>query len=214
MNDHWKSGDPIILRAVPRAGRVGAVIPVTVVQDGSDLSVLYVAPGTVCKRRTGRRGGPRGRLLVEDAGGHEDWEWKDNRRLILYRPPAMHSVSLFWRDADDAFLGWYIDVLVPFRRMSLGFDTRDLELDVVIDPDRTWHWKDEDELAWSQEHGRLAPYDALSIRREAERAIALLEAGDPLFDASWIAWRPDPAWSIPGFPDGWQHVGMPRAVGS
>jgi hypothetical protein len=32
------------------------------------------------------------------------------------------------------------------RRTRLGFDTRDQALDVVVEPDGTWQWKDEDQL--------------------------------------------------------------------
>jgi Protein of unknown function (DUF402) len=162
MTERWRAGDTVIVRTVHENGRVGMVLPTTVVQDRDDLVALYLAPETVCKRRVGKRGGPRGRLLIEDTGRHEDWTWDGNRRLILWRPHAMHAVSLFWRGADDTFLGWYVDILLPFRRSSLGFDTRDLDLDVVIDPDRAWRLKDEDELtlgSWITD-GRSPPRGA------------------------------------------------------
>lgn len=204
MTNHWPPGDSIILRTVRENGRVGSVLPKTVVQDGDDLVALYLAPGTLCKRRAGKRGGPRGRQLIEDNGTHEDWTWTENRRLLLWRPNAAHTVSLFWRDEDDVFLGWYVDVLVPLRRSPTGFDTRDLVLDVDIDPDRTWQRKDEDELQWLEAQGLIAPHDVTAIRAEAERAVALLQADDPLFDAHWILWRPEPAWPIPSIPVGWE----------
>ncbi len=204
---HWSSGDTALLRTVVENGRVGSVLPTTVVQDSDDLVALYLAPGTTCKRRAGKRGGPHGRVLVEDSGGHEDWTWSENRRLILWHPPELqHAVSLFWRDADNMFLGWYVDVLKPLRRTPLGFDTRDLILDVVIDPDRTWNWKDEDELAWHQEQGYIAPHEAEAIRNEGKRSVSLLEAHDPLFDDIWTLWRPDPGWGIPDVTEGWSVV--------
>ncbi len=199
----WTPGSAIIVRTVPVNGRVGTVLPTTVVRDDDDLVVLYLAPGTPCKRRAGRRGGPRGRLLIEDSGTHEDWTWSENRRLLLWRPHEMHAVSLFWRDADDAFLGWYVDILLPLRRTDVGFDTRDLDLDIVINPDRTWRWKDEDELAWSQEQGLRTKQEVQSIRREAEQVVRLLAAGDSIFTESWTTWRPDPRWTIPSSPIGW-----------
>jgi len=204
MTDHWQPGDNIILRTVHKNGRVGSVLPVLVVQDSNDLVALYLAPDTVCKRRAGARGGPRGRQMIGDTGMHEDWTWTGNRRLLLWRPHVGHAVSLFWRDTDDLFEGWYVDVLVPLRRSNVGFDTRDLTLDVVIDLDRTWHLKDEDELAWAVEHGSLTSHDVIAIRAEAARAVALLEANDPLFAESWVAWRPDPSWPIPSISMGWE----------
>jgi len=205
--ERWSSGDAILLRTVLENGRAGSVLPTTVVQDSDDLLALYLAPGTTCKRRAGKRGGPQGRVLVEDSGGHEDWTWSENRRLFLWCPlQGHHAASLFWRDADDRFLGWYVDILEPLRRTSLGFDTRDLILDVVIYPDRTWHWKDEDELTWHQEQGYIAPQEAEAIRNEGKRAVALLEAHDPLFEEGWTLWRPDPAWSIPHVTAGWSAL--------
>jgi len=66
MTDHWQPGDNIILRTVHKNGRVGSALPVMVVQDSNDLVALYLAPDTVCKRRAGTRGGPRGRQLTGD----------------------------------------------------------------------------------------------------------------------------------------------------
>jgi uncharacterized protein DUF402 len=179
------------------------VSPVTVVEDTTDLVALYLAPGTVCKRRAGKRGGPRGRQLVEDSGLHEDMIWRENRRLFLWRPHRFHAVSLFWRHADDTFLCWYVDILLPFQRTPLGFDTRDLTLDVVIDPDGTWRLKDEDELDWAVDQGTIARDEAERIREEAGCAIALFEDGDSLYSERWISWRPHPEWLLPSIPDGW-----------
>jgi len=203
---HWAPGCAITVRTVHPNGRVGTVLPTRVVQDDDELVALYLAPGTRCKRRTGKRGGPRGRLLIEDTGAHEDWTWSGNRRLFLWRPNDMHAVSLFWRDADNVFLGWYVDILVPFRRTDLGFDTRDLDLDIVIAPDRTWHWKDEDELVWSQEQGRRTIEEVQAIWTEARRAVALLAADDPIFAQSWVRWQPNPEWTVPSIPRGWESA--------
>jgi uncharacterized protein len=202
----FEPGEHVILRSVRETGRVGMVCPVIVVADREDLVALYLAPGAVCKRRAGKRGGPRGRQLVEDTGLHEDMIWRENRRLMLWRPDRHHAVSLFWRDADDTFLCWYVDILVPFRRTSLGFDTRDLTLDVVISPDRTRRFKDEDELDWAAEQGTIARDEAERIREEAGRAIALFEDGDPIYAEEWISWRPQPEWRLPSIPDGWDRT--------
>jgi uncharacterized protein len=203
---HWTPRSAVIVRTVHANGRVGSVLPTRVVQDDDDLVALYLAPGTRCKRRTGERGGPRGRLLIEDSGGHEDWTWSENRRLFLWRPHDMHAVSLFWQEHENVFLGWYVDILLPFRRADRGFDTRDLDLDIVIAPDRTWHWKDEDELVWSQEQGLRTAQEVQSIWKEAERVVGLLTAGDPIFAESWTCWRPDPRWTIPSVPAGWNSA--------
>jgi hypothetical protein len=202
----WPVGSPVIVRGVMSDGRVGAVLPVTVVQDDGDLLALYLAPGTRCLRRTGKRGGPRGRLMVEDAGGHEEWTWEGTRRLSLWRPGVMYSVSLFWRADDGAFMDWYVDIVVPPRRTALGIDTRDLDLDIVIDPDGRWRWKDEDELLWRLETGYRTAEDVAAIRRAGDQALSLRAVGDPTFDERWVAWQPDPAWTLPVVPAGWESA--------
>jgi uncharacterized protein DUF402 len=201
----WSPGTPIIRRAVID-GRVGFVRTATVVADREDLLALYIAPGYPGKRRTGVRGGPRGRVLVQDSGGYEDWTWGENRVLILYRPGDAHEIQLFRRDRDGAFLGWYVDLCEPLCRFPLGFNTRDHVLDVWMTPDRSsWAWKDEDEFAWRQEQGMLSREKAQAIRAEGERAVARLLA-DPALYKAWIDWRPDPAWPVPAIPDGWDRV--------
>jgi protein associated with RNAse G/E len=40
-------------------------------------------------------------------------------------------------------LGWYVNLQCPFRRTEVGIEAMDLMLDVVVDPDGTWRWKDD-----------------------------------------------------------------------
>jgi hypothetical protein len=42
---------------------------------------------------------------------------------------------MHWEGAARAFGAWYVNLQEPFRRSRLGFDTQDLELDVVVSPD-------------------------------------------------------------------------------
>jgi hypothetical protein len=39
-----------------------------------------------------------------------------------------------------------VNLQEPFRRSQFGFETMDLALDVIVEADRSWRWKDEDEL--------------------------------------------------------------------
>ena len=56
--------------------------------------------------------------------------------------------SLFW-DESWSFLGWYVNLQSPLRRSPLGFDMTDWALDVWVEPDGRWQWKDEDDFAAS-----------------------------------------------------------------
>jgi hypothetical protein len=81
-------------------------------------------------------------------------------------------------------------------------------LDVVAEPDLSaWRWKDEDEFAWCQQVGILAPAEAAAIRAEGERAIQALERRASPFCDGWERWRPDPSWTPAALPVGWDVVG-------
>ncbi len=61
-------------------------------------------------------------------------------------PDVAHAIHLWWQPPDWRFGGWYINLQEPIRPTPLGFDFMYHLLDVVIDPDLSWRWKDEEEL--------------------------------------------------------------------
>lgn len=67
----------------------------------------------------------------------------------------------------------------------------------------SWNWKDEDELRWQVDEGRLDPSPAALARDEGERVTELIEQRAWPFSEDWMRWRPDPNWSTPKLPDGW-----------
>ena len=201
--EHWPAGASVAWRSV-RDGDVRTVIPMRVVADDADRTLLYVGPGATYKRRRGVRGGPGGRMLLERHEGHEDVAWRTNRRLVIHRWGDAHSVLLHWDDASGAFLGWYVNLEVPWRRTSIGFDTWDALLDIEIAPDRsTWRWKDEAELAWAVADGRIRPDEAAAARSAGERVLGRLARGDPPFSEPWDRWAPDRTWPPPDLPARW-----------
>ncbi|MEV0126610.1 DUF402 domain-containing protein [Streptomyces sp. NPDC050703] len=72
--------------------------------------------------------------------------WQETE-LLLWKPPtAWFSINAFFTAAG--LRNWYVNFEHPTRRSEAGFDTFDLTVDLVIDPDLTsWQWKDEDEYA-------------------------------------------------------------------
>jgi predicted RNA-binding protein associated with RNAse of E/G family len=58
-------------------------------------------------------------------------------------------------------------------------------LDVVVEPDLSWRWKDEDEFAWSQEVGLISPAEAAAIRAEGLRAIEAIERRGWPYQDGW-----------------------------
>jgi hypothetical protein len=180
-----------------------------VVRDAPDLIALYLCPGTVSRQRSGPRGGPQGRNLLLHlwTGEYQDITWHTNRVLLLYQPGDAHSTWLFWREVDGAFIGWYVNLELPWRRTPVGFDTQDRTLDVVIEPDLSaWRLKDEDELAWKVENGILTPDEAAAIGAEADRAIERARQRDAPYCDDWPDWKPDPTWTPPLLPANWDQM--------
>ena len=77
----------------------------------------------------------------------------------------------------------------PWRRTQIGFDVRDLELDIEVAPDFSWHWKDEDEFEWSIAEGRIDGKRRDAIRTEGKRALQRIIRREPPLDRSWEEWR-------------------------
>ena len=118
----------------------------------------------------------------------------------------MHAVWVFWQGPERELGAWYVNIQEPFRRSSIGFDTQDLELDIVIDPNGSWRWKDDEQLEGWIERGRWTARRSTEIRAEGERVTAELEAGRRWWSDEWAAWEPDPAWPAPELPAGWERA--------
>ena len=131
-------------------------------------------------------------------------EWQGRSALILMPPGRAHSV--WWFFAGAGFSGWYVNLEARscfWRHGQLyGVDVVDHELDIVVAPDRSWQWKDEDDL--TAVTGLAGYWDARAsaeIRAEGQRVLAGVEAARFPFDGSWCDFRPDPAWPRPRLPE-------------
>jgi hypothetical protein len=202
----WHSGDQILLRH-RRLGPVSYAWPVTVVSDASERTLLYLRPGTPIKRRVMPDGMPfdrqlpyREAYLVPLRVG--DGTWTTHHVLIEVRPGDAFDIRHFWAE-DWSFRGWYVNLQQPVARVRTGFDTADHVLDIWVDPDGTWRWKDEHEMAEAVRIGRFGTEEAATIRQAGESVIPRIETRQPPFDGSLVSWRPDPAWSLPSLPGNW-----------
>lgn len=202
----FSRGERIAVRSIrSRFKVVQAVIAATVVRDDDELTAAYLRVGAPVKWSHGRRGGPRGRTMVSWEEGWDDSIWQAGDTLALYRPGEAHSVHLHWAPGGQ-FREWYVNLEAPWRRTRIGFDFEDHELDLVIAPDRaTWRWKDEDELEWLVEQGWMSAEGAAAVRAEGERALERVRRRAPPLDCEWEAWRPDPLWTLPSLPEGWDR---------
>jgi len=179
--------------------RVFSAIPATVVERTPARTALWIAPGTPVRWPPGQRV-----AIAELRAGdwaHAEAEWYGGR-LMLHEREAAHSVYVHW-GRDGAFLGWYVNLEDPWRETALGFDTTEHLLDIWVDPDRRWRWKDEDHLAEAVEVGLFTREQADGVRAEGERAIERIEAWEPPFSEEWESWRPDSTWPLPQIASGW-----------
>jgi hypothetical protein len=136
--------------------------------------------------------------------------WNGPGILKLIRPDVDHSVW-FFRDHQDHFAGWYVNLEERAVRWDdgdvAGVDVVDQDLDIVAAPDRSWRWKDEDEFAERLAlPGHYWVPDETAVWAEGRRVIKEIEAGEFPFDGTWTDFMPDPSWSVPqSLPRGWDR---------
>ena len=123
---------------------------------------------------------------------------------MVQRPGDDHAVWHFWSGEDRTFRCWYINLQTAFARTDLGFDTMDLELDLVVFPDGSWMLKDLDALAERVADGRLTQTVVDHVVALGERLGDELDAGRWWWDTAWADWRPDPDDAVPDLPPGWE----------
>ncbi len=127
------------------------------------------------------------------------WTWRDTTKLDLLVQDAYFSVSLFFAD-DNRPGGWYIDFTRPYRQTPIGVDTFDLLLDLIIEPDLSHRWKDEEEYQQGRRLGIISDADHQHVQEAREQVIALAEQRTGPFDDRWRTWHRDPAWPVPSLP--------------
>ena len=204
MEPHRNPGDTVVLREI-WGGAVFEARPAVVVQDLWSQTVLFVPAGAVC-------GVPVDEVGVELRLPDRPWHLQTRERgaigmTLSFAWPDTPYAILLLRERDGSPRGWYVNLQLPLARTSLGFDTVDHALDVLVSPDRTsWAWKDEDELAEAIALGLFTEDDAGWFRFWGERAVEHLVLRSPPFDEPWEEWRPDPAWPAPVLSPGWDLV--------
>lgn len=125
--------------------------------------------------------------------------WKLTTKLSLLVPGASFSVDLFFGEAVHLMM-WYVNFERPFQRTRIGIDTFDLLLDLVVDPDTSHHWKDEEEYAQARRLGIITDDEHRHVQQAREHVLALLDAKTGPFDERWRSWRRDLYWQLPTLP--------------
>lgn len=185
------------------------VMPVRVIDDREDATVLFMQEGTTYKAGRPADGStlPRNTpYAVRHGTPHvaSNVTWAENHMLMILKPGWPFDIRLFWRATTGAFRGWYVNIQDPVVRWEGGFDSMDHQIDVTVAPDRSWALKDEDELADAVTVGRYTQAQAERFRAQAEDAITtLIEPWAWPFNAGFEHAMPDPLPDPPHLPATW-----------
>jgi protein associated with RNAse G/E len=214
LKNFWKAGESCVLRGIVNR-QVWLAQSVVVVKDGPQQTVLLLMPGAECAFPEGywrwrkNKDFSQGTRWQEARSDHihlRKFVWQTNRLLMFLEPEKYYACFMFWDQASDQFNSYYINFQLPYRRSACGFDTLDLDLDIVIDPDFHWEWKDEEEYqAGIREGGILDEWVQGIERAQLEVFERIRQRSDPI-NGAWLTWRPDPGWTAPGLPEHWQVV--------
>lgn len=202
-------GDVVALRWV-RHAPADLIAPVRVVEHDPLRTVLFLAAGSPLKVHADVDGRslPRSMPLIErerKVASLIDDTWTRNHTLMISEPHRLGSVWLFFAEADWSFQGYYVNLQAPLEASAAGFDTEDYLLDIVVAPDLSWRWKDEDEFAIAIEHELISPVLLHAVRSEGRRFIEEIEARQWPFGHGLETWRPEPEWDVPALPANWSE---------
>ena len=176
-----------------------------VVRDDARGLVAWMAPGSVgvvwvpadgvpLRDRT-----PVERFTCERVPITRPWQGGGILRIAPTGKPW--TVWLFWED-DGSFAGHYVNLELPHTRRDGETATRDLTLDLWLEPDGELWLKDADEVEAAVEAGRYTQAQADEIHAIAGWArVELVESRDWPLDDEWISWRPPTEWETPALPD-------------
>jgi len=135
--------------------------------------------------------------------GMAEWTWRWNSVVTELVSGRWFTVAKMYSEAAGGALAcWYVNFERPPVWRGSGWDTMDMAVDLVVDRDGAWHWKDEDEYAQCRRLGLITDAEYVAVEEARDQAVALVEARDGLFaDDPAERWLPDPAWPRPSLAD-------------
>ena len=209
MTDLWKPGDIVGWRGIYR-NRIWHAVPTFVVKETCQEIVRAIIPGAKCMVEEHYTPGVKNGKRRWDFKG-EDWvlkefTWHTNRVLTITESDKYYSIMLFWDHARNEFLCYYVNFQLPFKRSHCGTDSLDLDLDICIEPDLRFSWKDEDDYHKAIEQGLILPEWVQEIEKAKPEILERLEKRCYPFDGSWLDWMPDPTWPPPTLPENWDKI--------
>ncbi|WP_433734235.1 DUF402 domain-containing protein [Nocardia sp. CA-129566] len=176
-------------------GRSFTEWPQRVVEDGGDELRVLLTPGTVglgpelwIKSMRENDPAARGQLLEAYARREwamANWTWQRTTRLAIMYAERYFAIAPMWNERGE-FLGWYVNFQLPFVRTTEGVDTSDLHIDLVVAPDLSYRWKDEDEYALAIRLGLVPDEWQREIEAARTEALTMVERRDGPFAEEWV----------------------------
>lgn len=212
MTQFWNPGECCVLRGIVN-NQVWLAQSVIVVKDTENETVLLLLPGAECAFPEGywrwrkNKDYSQGSRWLEARSDYiqlRKFDWKTNRILMFLEPEKFYSIFLFWDHDADQFNCYYINFQVPYHRSHCGFDTLDLDLDIVIKPNFFWNWKDEDDYQDGIREGGIQQDWIKGIEESQPEIFERIDQRSYPLDGSWLGWRADPSWIAPRLPRDWQ----------
>lgn len=195
----WEPGTEIAWRYGRRLD------PMRVVLDDERGLVAWLAEGTemVSSRRVGGaqvRDVPLAERFTGDRVPTIGF-WTGPGILRIAPTARPWSIWVFGED-DGSFAGHYVNLELEHRRRGHETATRDLTLDLWLEPSGELWLKDADEVEAATMAGRYTPAIADEIHAIAEWArVDLIQARAWPLDDEWTTWRPPAEWEVPTLPD-------------
>ena len=208
VRSRFRFGDSILYRELDENRRPIDVKPVTVVEDSDARTLLWLPVGTPTRKPEVLHNVPgKPRDWVNRTWTLADAVWRWAELLIVVRPGESRATWVRW-SADGVFQGWYVNLQSRLTRTRLGFDFRDHQLDILVNPDRSWSWKDRDELDLAVSQGRISPKEAGAVCNEGSRAVEEIEDPGRVYIEGWENWRPDETLARPHMRADWDDLSM------
>jgi protein associated with RNAse G/E len=213
MHNIFNPGETVALRGVYKQW-VCYTQSARVIKDTPKETVLLVEPGAECAAPAGyihKRHGDgtswnRWHETLNNSLNMEIYSWHTNRFLILLEPQRYFSTIYIWEQASEEFQCYYVNFQTPYTRSHCGFDTLDLDLDLLVDIDNKWEWKDVDDYQNGIETGGITSAWVTKIKHAQDEVFARIENRLYPFDRTWLDWRPGPNWPKTKLPANWDVV--------
>lgn len=121
-------------------------------------------------------------------------------KLNIYRPGRWARINLGWDWTTGVFLGWYVNFELPPTATPLGICSKDLVLDMWVDRDLTWRWKDAADYRRALDDHILDSEIEAPIGAEIDVVLEEIRSAAGPFSKEWTHFRPGPEWPQPELP--------------